>query len=618
MPESRFFCAPSKRLKQFFIFLLFIFSLYATEESHSLDYLYVNANTGQSSGGHSAIRLGQLVYHFQYFPDKIFHIIREPWEEFRYVYGIQENRTILIRKINLSKKNYTFLLERMNEIYLYQRKELDNLEKLQNDARIIESILSGDQTLFLKAAGYFSENSSSSRNYRSLKRKIVDRLGSNFILKHLTFVRSQLNNYRIPLPLSIQIDSNSNGFPKAVESFSIEYVDLLSNLKAFEIIQEEQGLKSNGYFTFTGNPEIQVNESILKHFIMLSENLEEEILRLLESKSANTGYPLLVLLARYQVLQKSIKERKVYFLDSFGKNHSLVIGDAIQNKPFLSGIYEQISKKTNALFLKMSKQDILLERDYTILEDLANREREVLNGLGESIPIRINYELMLPSKEESVYLYRSESYKESLKKMEELYKSNRDKYELSLQKKYSFNLFKKNCTTEIFHSINSFFEEVDKESKEKLGGVVRGDDFFVFVPVYAYYAVGKNYRVVNENMIPSLRTIILERNISADFLFFMRESSTFTSKFYKFNKEDSFFIFFTDDVFWQRPIYGFVNLIAGVGELGLGAIIIPFDKGEQFVKGLQGIFFSGPELLFFNIRKGTFIYEGKPDWTEED
>ena len=109
MRESRFFCAPSKRLKQFFIFLFSIFSLYATEELHSLDYLYVNANTGQSSGGHSAIRLGQLVYHFQYFPDKIFHIIREPWEEFRYVYGIQENRTILIRKIK-QKRIMIFLL----------------------------------------------------------------------------------------------------------------------------------------------------------------------------------------------------------------------------------------------------------------------------------------------------------------------------------------------------------------------------------------------------------------------------------------------------------------------------------------------------------------------------
>ena len=131
-------------MKQFFIFLFSIFSLYATEELHSLDYLYVNANTGQSSGGHSAIRLGQLVYHFQYFPDKIFHIIREPWEEFRYVYGIQENRTILIRKIKLSKKDYDFFIERMNEIYLYQRKELDNLERLQNDFRILESMVSGD------------------------------------------------------------------------------------------------------------------------------------------------------------------------------------------------------------------------------------------------------------------------------------------------------------------------------------------------------------------------------------------------------------------------------------------------------------------------------------------
>ena len=72
----------------------------------------MNANTGQSSGGHSGIRLGELVYHFQFYPDQIFHIVREPWSEFRYVYGIQENRTIKIRKISISKETFDFLLER--------------------------------------------------------------------------------------------------------------------------------------------------------------------------------------------------------------------------------------------------------------------------------------------------------------------------------------------------------------------------------------------------------------------------------------------------------------------------------------------------------------------------
>ena len=136
--------------------------------------------------------------------------------------------------------------------------------------------------------------------------------------------------------------------------------------------------------------------------------------------------------------------------------------------------------------------------------------------------------------------------------------------------------------------------------------------------VYAYYAVKKNYNVFAEISVPSLRSRILSQNSEKGVLFSINESSTITSKFYKFNQEDSIFIFFTDDVLWQRPFYGIVNLVVGIGELGYGIIISPFDKGNTIVKGLQGVFFSGPEIIFFNIRKGTFLYELDGQWKDSN
>jgi hypothetical protein len=601
-----------------FLFCFFIaISLFASDKSYSLDYIYVNANTGQSSGGHSAIRLGDIVYHFQYFPDKIFHIIREPWNEFRYTYGIQENRTIYIHQVRLSKESFHFLFDRMNEIYLYQKKELANLEKLENDFKIIESISKGDETVYLKAAGYFSSNHNRKGNYRFLKLKINSVLGPNYLLKRLGLIRSKLNNFKIPLHHAMQFDLSGNSFPKTIENFSTDYLEMLSLLKALEILFDENDLNSSGHFSYSENSKMLMSPTLVNQFSNYANHLEDEIIRLLQSKEENNGYPLLVTLARYLVVQKSLSDRKIFFLDSFGKNHFLVVGEAIQNKSFLAGIYRQISKEISNLFSNISNET-LTEMQYTILEDKVNREREILYGLEESRAIRINFELMLPSKEESVYLYRSENLNDSVGSHINIYKANRDKYAQALQKKYSFNLFNKNCTTEIFHSLNSFFNEGEIESKEKLGGVIKGNDSLVFVPVYAYYAVKKEYRVTQEQIIPSLRTIILNKNSPNGILFSMRESSTLTSQFYKFNKEDSFFIFFTDDVIWQRPIYGFVNLLAGLGEFGLGLCIFPFDKGEHIVKGMQGVFFSGPELIFFNIRKGTFIYEGKTGWIESE
>ena len=585
--------------------------MFATEASYSLDYIYVNANTGQSSGGHSAIRLGKIVYHFQYFPDKIFHIIREPWEDFRYTYGIQENRTIYVRKIELSKNDFIFFLDRLNEIYLYQKKELDNLEKLEDDLKILESILKGDETVYLKGAGYFSSNQKNTQSYKSLNTRIATRLGNNFILKKMISLRKKINEFEIPTNKEWDIDTSKRNYPATVSSYSTEYIENLSFLKSLEILYEEFDLKKDGYFEFTSD---SISENIFDKLNISLIEKENDIIQLLQSKEEMNGYSLLVSIARYLVIRKSLEERKLFFLNSFGKNHSLVVGEALENKTFLEGIEKQITNKIKNQLIEIENSNLLYEKNYTELEDLINRKKEISDGISEKKAIRVNHEIMLPSKEESVHIYKKENSKLDYEKIYEVYLRNRDKYQLSLQKKYPFNLFTKNCTTEIFRTLNSIMNN----NPVKLGEIIQEKDTFVFVPVYAYYSVGKKYKVTGEEIFPSLRTLIITENEKKNYLKKIKEISTLSSEYYRFNQEDSIFIFFTDDEIALRPIFGFVNLMAGIGELGYGALISPFDRGERVVKGLQGIFFSGPELIFFNIRKGTFIYEGNSFSTDHD
>ncbi|MBK8393904.1 MAG: hypothetical protein IPL26_01480 [Leptospiraceae bacterium] len=617
MSEQKNLQTHSKELKVvFLIFLVTCTSVFPTDQKYSLDYIYVNANTGQSSGGHSAIRLGDLVYHFQYFPDKIFHIVREPWENFQYIYGIQENRTIFIRKIKLSKDNFDFFLSRMNEIYLIQKKELDTLSKLDNDVKILESVLYGDQTLHLKAAGYFSENNSQNDDFVRLEKKIISEFGSNFIIKNLNQTRKILNSYEfVNFDLPEPIDKSV--YPRNIDTFSTQYLEKLSLLKVYSVLYEKNSLNPESVIQ-SSSGDLVIDNAVLIKLSAYLESIEDEIISLLKSNSNNKGYPLLVSIARYLVIQKTIQEKKIFLLDSFGKNQTLVIGEIIKNKPYLEKINKQLTLKVKNAFIEFQSNLDYKQRNYNVLEDIVSRKKEILEALKQSKPIRVNYEINLPSKEEDVRIEFNQSSFSELKKVLNRAISNRVKYELYLQKKYPFNLFEKNCTTEIFHSINSFFENGNSESSQKLGGVVKGNDIGVFIPVYAYYAVKKNYNVFAEISVPSLRSRILSQNSEKGVLFSINESSTITSKFYKFNQEDSIFIFFTDDVLWQRPFYGIVNLVVGIGELGYGIIISPFDKGNTIVKGLQGVFFSGPEIIFFNIRKGTFLYELDGQWKDSN
>ena len=96
----------------------------------------------------------------------------------------------------------------------------------------------------------------------------------------------------------------------------------------------------------------------------------------------------------------------------------------------------------------------------------------------------------------------------------------------------------------------------------------------------------------------------------------LRESSPLTARATRRGAGDSFFLFFTDHVFWPRPLLGALNLAAGAGEAALGLLRAPLDGGRMLLRGLRGALMSLPELVFVNLRKGTNDWAPRAAWHE--
>ena len=190
---------------------------------------------------------------------------------------------------------------------------------------------------------------------------------------------------------------------------------------------------------------------------------------------------------------------------------------------------------------------------------------------------------------------------------------------------YGYNLFTRNCVTEIFRTIEAALRRdlltrepalagaalaarVRRASVERLGGYIEPAGAMSFIPAVSAAIVQAGYAVTEVVELPSYRKAQLGRMYEREnpFWVFLRESNTLTSTLYRKAPDDSAFLFFTDNAPAARPVFGSLNVITGLGVAAAGLAMLPLDRGELLTSGLKGAFFSLPELAFFNIRKGSF------------
>ena len=639
-------------LKPFFInaALIGIFLCPASASGASFEYLYVEANEGNSSGGHSAIQFGDEIYHFQHHDSGLIRLLRQDKPEFHFLYRFLQNRRIHLSHVEVSEETFDMLREYFKLQFLAQDQQFKQLNDLHKNRVLLRRLLykqSYDDTyldadfsavLRLNGVGLFyaeqelnnqtrdwhirkisSVQSRSANIIEMLRKKIEQNYGQDY----LGHRREQITTLIKALTpghwsASKPILSKDN-FPSAINSFADSYADYLTGIIAIKVLMEERPLRTDAFYV-TDEPVTPEERKVLAK---LSDQQSLSLLKSVNSGRPDWGYALLINMARLVAVDLSIQLGRWVFIDDFAMDSEWVSADQFAQHA------EQMQIQINdALANLIQTRKALLnpgglsETNYSNLEMSANRYFELLKG-GQKKAVRFIGEKALPTKSISLpdWIAPELTRQQLQSALSEL-----DNYESKLFQElvehYRYDLITRNCVTELFRTIDQAMlppnkadlgpskqvELLVKESTERLGGNISAS--YNFIPFLSFQSVQEHYKVTASAMLNSYRSQQLEKLYARNngLMSVLRESNTFTSTLYAYNPDDAFFVFFTDDSPVLRPIFGLFNTTAGFGQSVFGLLSWPFDSGKNLTSGATGVLMSLPELLFFNMRKGSYKY----------
>ena len=613
--------------------LLLYVSARATEPqapARVIDYLSIEANEGGSSGGHAALRFDDVVYHFQHHAPGVLRLHRDDASGFLFTYSLLQNRGITSDRIAVSDDTYALLRSWFNRTYLTEDGEFDALDALHGDRTLIELLLRRrraagnavdlDPTsgIALRGAGYFFTDGidavgvGESAPLAALEHRVETVYGAHFVEQRSDELRSTLAGLT-------PADSGP--------SFSRRYTDVMTELFALSALQRALPLQP-GSFHAPANDEFMLRDDERTTLRAFAARLEDELVELLHSPRPDRGFPLLIGMARLVALHESVRTRRLVFLDAFSAEVRTVPAAVWRGRPaMMIDLLDEARTELEAARDRLTGS-ALREAELTRLESASNRYDELLRGMAEGRDVRVQSGPLLPSRvarRNDVIL----PIRDAVDLQHDLVVARAREHagERELQRRYAYNLITRNCVSEIFRSINSALAEtagskatesnndalpiarVQAESRARLGGYLEPGASLSFIPFVSAVAVREAYNVTDTQTLPSLRVRRLDEMYSREnrVVVALRESNTLTSTVYESNRQDSFFLFFTDAL-PVRPLLGAANLAAGLGASAAGLALLPFDGGYALLSGVKGALFSLPELAFVNLRKGTFDY----------
>ena len=618
--------------------------------SASFEYLYLEASEGNSSGGHSALQLGDEIYHYQHHDSGLIRLLRQDKQEFHFLYRFLQNRRLHLSRIEVSEQTFTMLSEYFKLQFLAQDQQFKQLNDLHKNRVLLRRLIykkSSDDAfldadfssvLRLKGAGLFyaeqeldspkkdasnrdinSVRFRSSRIIEMLRKKIEQYYGQNYLSQR----REQItNNIKTSTPSHwpvVKSILSKDNFLPAINSFADSYEDYLTGLVAIKVLMEEQPLNSDAYFVTT--------EAVTPEQKKVLEKIRDQlILSLITSVNSGRpdwGYAALVNMARFVAVELSLQLGLWVFIDDYAMDSEWISMDefarnAAQMRTQINDARANLIGARKAVLSPGG----LTESNYSKLEMVANRYFELLKGK-EHKAIRYIGEKALPTKSISLpdWLVPELTQQQLTSALSEL-----DSYETQLLQElvehYQYDLITRNCVTELFRTIDQALlqknkadseqskqvKPLTKESTNRLGGNISAD--YNFIPYVSFQSVQDHYNVTKSEVLNSYRGRQLQKLYAQNegLMSILRESNTITSTLYDYNSDDALFVFFTDDNLLFRPVFGLFNTAAGIGQSVFGLLSWPFDTGENLKLGVTGVLMSLPELLFFNIRKGSYKY----------
>jgi hypothetical protein len=598
-------------MKWFLAAIILFFLTCCNSYAKQLEILYVNANVGAAAGGHVGLKLDNDVFHYQFYPDDRFLLVRESWDYFRLIYNRLRNRTIYAARCSISDEAFTRIKNHFTTLLASQKLDFSSHRFLSDQKALIAGFRSGSLELSVQGLGFFAENGGESESSATLRSRIYAILGQTYLRERQEAITGKLNDCLTAL---LEDEYSSGGLIAKVQEIS----DLKKKQAAYDIIIDGRSLLKSALAEGLRDKLSREAQDNLKRY--LNRRLKT-LAHLLASDRRNTGEAILIETARCLTLIESLTRGTLVTLDPYPEKATrklLDLGD-IEMRRYLTAL-SQILKRQCSLLLRTGVNDVGAETDYRYLqiENVNGRLAEIGGALTEDREIRVSPDLMLPSRSRTVRVNVPVLKDEALDPALILVANDLSSMKLDFDKKYRYALIDRNCVNELLKNINSSFPG-KVEAEAVLGDWIDPVADRVVIPYNFFYQVSTRYHVDQVTRYPSRRIAEVEtmKEQSDRLDVWFREGNTLSTTAYTRRTEDTPFLFFTDDVKWSRPVLGLANLVWSAAYGLAGVITLPVKGGEPVHQAIRGMFYSLPELVFFNIRKGTYLHDAVSEGAHE-
>jgi hypothetical protein len=567
---------------------------------HTLSYLYIEANTGTSSGGHVGAKLDDTVYHFQN-KDGLILLERDPWDRFQHLYSDLDNRDIHLAYLAVPESDIQSIHDHLDTLFLEQTARLSWIASSEQDLELLKA-LHQRIPFEIPGAGFFVDQPSSTVRKSEWSHSPMNREDAEKRLREIVIQRERL---RYQPATAVDLGQKSLSSP---QGFASQWTELSQHQIAFEWILGLRHLEASTLLDggpLTGKS-TEASCSDREWLMRYRKRLEGDALKILGNPYPGSGLALLRMLARAETIRLSLEKKRLFLLRSSTEAdpHRQERDDyfTIGQSKLEADLNQRLEALKSDLFCDQDTDDFRYHRlelvalDLSQTRDATAARRAVIFGDDPGLPKGMGW---IPTDPHQYDGMPSESEIEELKRESERRKS-------SLMESMRYHLITRNCVTQLIQSVNSSFP--DQQEPPSFGGHIKPLESQAYIPFRFFELVRHRYPVsALEDILSFRHRALTEKRADQDNLWTaLQEGNTLTGTRYQPREQDGLFLFFTDGDPWIRPLLGTVNLTLGLSGTTLGLLTAPWDQGRLLEAGAKGSLFSLPELVFWNIRKGSY------------
>ncbi|MFK7897890.1 MAG: hypothetical protein AB8G23_18800 [Myxococcota bacterium] len=617
-----------------------------SELAEPAEFWFVEANEGQSAGGHAALRIGPRVYHLEHRGDGLIADRRTSPARFREIYAERGNRQIEAIHLALTPKEKQTLKRALATRFSARSRRLGALDALEDELRWLREIeRSGAIEVEVPGLGLFADSATGS---------VCDRRSANAALaSRLDALRATARSERERLTAAL---TRSPERPNPTRNEAALPGGRMRQL--IHAVQKEVALKRIvGCDGVLRKGALIATETLLDAgpsdesprdrdaWRLAEAALTARIGALLESPREDTGLPLLLTWARVLAARETLATGRVHVLSVFKESHDaarlpLAASSNSVEGELPEGWQERALELARARWQdarsRFNAADGPLEARMLGLERAHHRLRHLR---AQTLHNPVRPESRSPSHAEGYAAARRTLPWPSRISLADVLSTRIAREEEAERlreiraEELSYDLFARNCVTEL-RSLLATLQPAPAETEaganlatrretgvqagSKAGGarlnrlspmeILQGD----FIPELVAARIENAFSDQPRRILPSARDRARTQARTATSSTFgklaldAREFATFTSRTYAANQDDSRFVFFSDGPPAIRPLIGLANFTYGAAGALVGVLEAPFDRGVGLRRGIQGMIMSVPELFFFQVRQGSY------------